>query len=541
MHRRVSRRGTWSVKAATGVVAFTLATLGLSACAPKPIPSPSPTAVAPTPTAVTPSPQPGRPALHITPPDRWINDPQRPFFRDGQWHLYHLYNADYPDGNGTSWYHLTSTDLVHWRDEGVAIEKYRNGLGDIWTGSAVVDTENTAGYGAGAVLALATQQHDGVQVQSLFHSADGGFTFASADGNPVMPNPGVPDFRDPKVFWDAAHSRWVMALAEGDAIGFYTSPDLRAWTYRSRFTTTGLGVLECPDLFPLAVDDDPGEVVWVLMTGANGAAEGFTTGTAAWLGEWDGEAFTSDGDHQWVDAGPDFYAATTWEDPRVSDAEQLQSRYLIGWMNNWNYATDLPAPDWAGGTLSLVRELALRTVDGQPRLVVQPLGGLDALAPADEGPGADVTVTESWEASDPLPDGAYRLRVTVARDDAHPARETRLLLDAGDGSFITVGYDFAGQRVFVARDTDAIAATMPEDYRAIRSAPLAPDDGAVDLDIIVDDTTVEVFAGGGEATLSSVVHTAPGARGWGAASVAGVTRLLDLRVEPLAAAPVQQP
>ncbi|MEI8598432.1 hypothetical protein P4S64_15030 [Vibrio sp. M60_M31a] len=134
---------------------------------------------------------PYRPAIHITPNRHWMNDPQRPFFIDGVWHFYYLYNADYPNGNGTAWYHMTSKDLVHWQEHGVAIHKYKNGLGDIQTGSAVVDTNNTAGFGAGAIIAIATQQHDGVQRQSLFVSTDGGYHFKEYDDNPIMDNPGL--------------------------------------------------------------------------------------------------------------------------------------------------------------------------------------------------------------------------------------------------------------------------------------------------------------------------------------------------------------
>ena len=158
---------------------------------------------------------PYRPAVHLTPAERWMNDPQRPFWLDGAWHYYYLYNADYPDGNGTEWYHATSTDLVHWREEGVAIEKYANGLGDIETGSAVVDTENTAGFGAGAVIAIMTQQDDGVQRQSLFVSTDGGYRFEPFDGNPVMDNPGAQHWRDPKIVWDDARRRVAHGARRG--------------------------------------------------------------------------------------------------------------------------------------------------------------------------------------------------------------------------------------------------------------------------------------------------------------------------------------
>ncbi len=143
-----------------------------------------------------------RPAYHLTPEKEWMNDPQRPFLLDGVWHYYYLYNPDHPEGNGTEWFHVTSTDLVHWKDEGVAIEKFKNGLGDIETGSAVVDTDNTAGFGKDAVIAVMTQQDKGVQRQSLFYSTDKGFSFKPYERNPVMDNPGAQHWRDPKIIRD---------------------------------------------------------------------------------------------------------------------------------------------------------------------------------------------------------------------------------------------------------------------------------------------------------------------------------------------------
>ena len=197
-----------------------------------------------------------RPSYHITPGKNWMNDPQRPILLDGVWHYYYLYNAGYPKENGTEWYHLTSTDLVHWKDEGVAIAKYKNGLGDIETGSAVVDYDNSAGFGKGAVIAVMTQQDQGIQRQSLFYSTDNGYSFTAYAQNPVMENPGEPNWRDPKIIRDEARGQWVMALAEGDKIGMYTSPDLKNWRYASGVERTGLGTLECPELFQLDLDGD---------------------------------------------------------------------------------------------------------------------------------------------------------------------------------------------------------------------------------------------------------------------------------------------
>ncbi|MEU1972558.1 glycoside hydrolase family 32 protein [Microbacterium sp. NPDC019599] len=481
-----------------------------------------------------------RPAVHLTPDQHWMNDPQRPFLLDGVWHYYYLYNADHPEGNGTAWYHATSTDLVHWTDQGVAIDKYTNGLGDIWTGTAVVDHENTAGFGRGAVVAMVTQQDDGVQRQSLFVSRDGGYRFEPYDGNPVIDNPGVRDFRDPRVLWDDAHGRWVMALAEGDKIGFYTSPDLKDWTYRSGFTAPGLGVLECPDLFAMAVDGDAADVRWVLAAGANGAAEGMTTGTVYWTGSWDGETFTpDDSHHQWLDRGADWYAAVTWDDPRQAEEDRLTTRYGIGWLNNWAYAGDVPGEEWSGGSDSIVREIRLTDRDGRPTLISAPT---DALRDLEGAPAQLGAQTVEAGAAVALPDpgsDAYRVRIDVAEDDA-AAGELRVHLPRGaDGAFATVGYDPASGQVFVARDADAIAGGMPDAYRAVRTAPVTAQDGRVRLDIVVDVGSIEVFTGDG-AALSMVSSAAGGASGLRVEASGGDVRLDEASVSPLRVAPVER-
>jgi len=484
---------------------------------------------------------PYRPAVHLTPAERWMNDPQRPFWLDGRWHYYYLYNADYPDGNGTEWYHATSTDLVHWRDEGVAIEKYENGLGDIETGSTVIDTENTAGFGAGAVIAVLTQQHEGVQRQSLFVSTDGGSRFEPYDGNPVMDNPGEAHWRDPKIVWDEERREWLMVLAEGHRIGFYTSPDLKSWSYRSGFDRNGLGILECPDLFRMSLDGDPSKTTWVLAAGVNGGAHGMTTGTAYWTGDWNGETFTAaDGELSWLDRGADFYATVTWDDPRLPEAERLASRYAMGWLNNWAYAGELPTADWHGGADSVVRELSLRTVDGRPTLVSAPVDALGSLeGEVQTARNLRVTDASSTELPQPASD-AYRLRIEVAPDPDDPASEVRFRIKEGDGAFATVGVDFGAGVAFVARDADAAAGSMPPVYREVRTAPAPTRDGVVTLDLIVDTASVELFVNGGESAISNVVFGAPGANGLSVESVGGATELRSVRLTPLAVAPVER-
>ena len=482
---------------------------------------------------------PYRPAVHLTPAKHWMNDPQRPLLIDGVWHYYYLYNADYPKGNGTEWYHSTSVDLIHWQDHGVAIDKYKNGLGDIETGSAVIDTKNTAGFGAGAIIAILTQQHEGVQRQSLFVSTDGGYRFKAYDGNPVMDNPGVHDWRDPKILWDDKHNEWLMALAEGNKIGFYTSSDLKHWTYRSGFERNDLGLLECPDLFRMSIDGDPAHTRWVLATGANGASIGMTTGTVYWTGDWDGQKFTADDDKpRWLDSGSDFYAMVTWDDPRLSGTKRLASRYVIGWLNNWAYATKLPTSDWHGGSNSIVRRIELRLVDGKPVLVSQPVDAFDQL----EGYGevrSNILVTDTGKTTLPQPKSdAYRLRVKL--DAASEANEVRFRLKEKDGYFAVVGYNFKDKTVFITRDTDAIAGLMPEVYRETRKVSAPARDGVVSFDIIVDTISIEVFVNNGEVVLSNLVFGAPNANDLSVESFGGDTKLRFFQLSPLKVVPIQR-
>lgn len=496
------------------VLAITAVTILIVAAVIAVLALPRDNAPTPTPTTPTASPSPEaltferpadwttyRPSFHLTPDAHWINDPQRPFFAGGTWHLYYLYNADYPDGNGTEWYHATSDDLVTWHNEGVAIEKYRNGLGDILTGSAVVDETGSAGFGKGAIIAIVTQQDDGVQRQSLFYSTDDGYTFQGYDGNPIMDNPGVVDWRDPKIIRDETHDRWVMVLAEGERLGFYVSDDLRAWTYVSDYATDRWGLLECPDLFEM-VDPQSGRRTWILAASADGTSEGRTTGLAYWTGDWDGERFTPDVDEPlWLDDGADFYAAVTWDDPRRGDAERLTERHALGWINNWAYARELPTDGWQGGALSVTRTLTLDEDGGRLMLRSRPvdtlrgLEGVQVSAPAQTiEPGAIAPLATQPDAV------SYRLRVSIDREDAG---SLRLRLGGSGAGDVTVGYDAERGVAFVDRAHDTLASQLPDAYRDVRTSDVLSGD-VLNLDILVDASSVEVFLGDGSALTMAV-------------------------------------
>lgn len=318
-----------------------------------------------------------RAAYHFSAPDKWKNDPQRPIYFDGKYHYYYLYNRDYPNGNGTEWRHATSKDLVHWKDEGGAIPKFTNKNGDIWSGSVVIDKKNAAGFGKGTIVAIMTQPSSdgGKQEQYLWYSTNKGKTFTSYSDQPVLPNPGVKDFRDPKIIWDRQAKKWVMALAEGSKIGFYESRNLKEWHYTGGFFTQNIGIIECPDLFKIQAND--GSYKWVLGASANGKSIGKPNTYAYWIGDYNGkEFFTDKSEPQWLDYGFDWYGGVTFQDVKSN-----KKRYALAWMNNWDYPNSTPTlRDGFNGVDSIVRQIQLKKQDNNKYILTsQPIAALNQL------------------------------------------------------------------------------------------------------------------------------------------------------------------
>ena len=339
-----------------------------------------------------------RPRFHLTPPSGWIGDPQRPVRIGDTLHVYGLHHAEDTVPGPTAWAHWTSTDLVTFTHQGTALAG-ADGV-DVWSGSAVVDEEDTAGLGAGTVIALATRPTDGraeLQEQYLAASSDGA-TF-TLEPEPVLTNPEGPAarteeelaqaswFRDPKLQRDAERGQWVCAIGRDHRVSFWTSPDLRSWEQREEFAYRDLdpggpdlGGVECPDLFPLTADD--GTAHWVLGASLDGSGADEPTNYAYWVGDWDGERFTpADPAPRWLDRGEDWYAAVTW--PSAEDPEHV--RHAIGWMNNWAYAraaSATAATDGYDGQYSVVREVRLVRDDDALTLVSTPVPTLAATATA---------------------------------------------------------------------------------------------------------------------------------------------------------------
>lgn len=313
-----------------------------------------------------------RPNFHFTPKSNWMNDPNGMFYLDG---TYHLFFQHYPDGNKWGpmhWGHATSKDLIQWNQQNIAL--YPDHLGYIFSGSAVVDKNNTSGFGNGKntpIVAIFTY-HDikkekenklDIESQGIAYSLDNGATWIKYSNNPVLKNPGIKDFRDPKVIWDAKRKQWIMVLAAHDKVHFYTSRNLKDWDFISDFgKNIGAhgGVWECPDIFPIKVKGT-NEEKWVLLVSINPGGPNGGSATQYFVGDFDGKSFKIDQTYQnqlegkeamWIDWGKDNYASVT-----LNNAPN-EKTLLMGWMSNWDYAQDVPTEKWRS-TNTIAREVFL--------------------------------------------------------------------------------------------------------------------------------------------------------------------------------------
>lgn len=424
-----------------------------------------------------------RPQIHFTPNRNWMNDPNGMVYANGVYHLFYQYNPQGNSWGNMSWGHATSSDLMHWEEQPVALT--RDELGDIFSGSAVIDKDNTAGFGNNAMIALYTSA-SGAQQQSMAYSTDGGKSFTRYTGNPVIKN-NDDNLRDPKVFWHEESKKWIMALAKGWKMGteFYGSTDLKNWTHLSTFFVALPGrpslQWECPDLISF---DYKGKKKYVLLVSVNPGGPILGSGTMYFVGDFDGTTFTADPlDYPlWFDYGMDNYAGVTW-------SNTPNRHILIGWMNNWQYAGDVPCSPWRSA-MTLPRELKLIEYDGKPLLANVVVDEVDKIA-------------SNWQ----------DVPGTINAKDAY---QLRLTIDLDKGSTITLSNDnkesftmdiIASERMLVAHRTSATGQTTFNAIFSIPSmrAPLNTVGNSVVLDIFVDQSSVEIFTQNGSMSMTNLV------------------------------------
>jgi len=313
-----------------------------------------------------------RPQFHFSPDSMWMNDPNGMVYYEGEYHLFYQFHPYSNVWGPMHWGHAITRDLVHW--EHLPIALYPDSLGTIFSGSAVIDWNNSSGLGSGdkpPMVAIFTHHNQALaetgsemfQYQSIAYSLDKGRSWTKYEGNPVLQNPGIRDFRDPKVIWYEEGEKWIMVFAAQDRIMFYSSDDLINWSLESQFgEDTGAhgGVWECPDLFPLDVD---GEEKWVLLVSINPGGPNGGSATQYFVGEFDGKRFQNENpgtEPLWIDYGKDNYAGVTWSDIPEQDGRRI----FLGWMSNWQYANQVPTERWRSA-MTLPRELLLdRAEDG---------------------------------------------------------------------------------------------------------------------------------------------------------------------------------
>ena len=425
-----------------------------------------------------------RPVYHHTPLYGWMNDPNGMVYQDGVWHLFYQYNPFGSQWENMNWGHSTSRDLIHWEAQPIALEP--DALGSIFSGSCVIDKDNTAGFGAGAMIAMYTSAGQN-QSQSIAYSTDGGKTFTTYAGNPVITQD-APDFRDPKVFWFEQTKRWIVVLAVGQEVQFYSSPDLKHWTYESSFGReygNHDGVWECPDLLPLTLNaklSNSTSKKWVLLLNINPGGPFGGSATQYFVGQFDGHKFTCEdapSETKWMDYGKDHYATVTF-----SNAPDNRT-VAIAWMSNWQYANQVPTQQFRSAN-SIPRDLHLMQLDGETYLVSTPSKEmLDMRGKAVKKGSASNKVVKNLLKQN---DGAYEITATL---DMQKDGQAQVTLFNNKGEEAVIGFDTAKKEYYFDR-TKSGQTSFSDDFACVTRAPL-PDADTYQLRIFVDKASIEVF------------------------------------------------
>jgi len=445
-----------------------------------------------------------RPHYHFTAPSGWLNDPNGLYHEDGVWHLH--YQHRWP----RHWGHASSRDLVNWRHRPIALAP--DELGDCWSGDAVLDESNRSGlFGdgdeGGAVILYTAQESERGQRVALATRAEGAEAWSRFPGNPVARG-ASDDFRDPAAFWHEPSGRWVMIVTEGDHFTLHGSKDLREWERLSRLEVPPLGEhaeLECPDLFPLPTPD--GGETWVFIASyadqRNFGEDKRFAPCGQWfgVGDFDGTRFEAGQPWRTFDHGPDAYASITW--PSGPEGR----RVLIGWMNHWGYANALPDPGWKG-CMTLPRELSLVAAEeGRLDLAQRPVRELwEALERVDGlAPRLTLEETTPW-AFDGGESGALRMKADFGEGAKLEAR----FFGSGD-SAVVMKIDPSSGRASLDRGPAATVVAHPNFRGAVEASLPPPADGGLELTVLWDRSTLEVFIDGGRRVFSALVFPREGA------------------------------
>ena len=434
-----------------------------------------------------------RPVYHFAPPYGWINDPNGMVYHNGLYHLYYQYN---PYGNrwgNMNWGHAVSKDLTTWEHRPVALAP--DSLGQIFSGSAIVDKDNTAGFGNDALIAIYTSAGE-KQVQSIAYSFDNGVTFTKYEGNPVLRDPNYKDYRDPKVSWLPEFGQWIMPLATGHTISIYGSKDLKNWNRLSEFGE-GIGahdgVWECPDLFALSYE---GKTKWVLFVSLNPGCPNGGSATQYFIGNFDGKTFVPDALPYplWVDYGRDNYAGVTWND--APDGRRI----FIGWMSNWNYANEVPTRFFRNA-MTVPRELSLRHNGKHPVLASVPVKELDAIRR--EAKSVPEILVEGSYTIDKLLEnnsGAYEIEMTIVANGAG-----QFGFDLVNTKSEKVTFLFEPEKELLTVDRTASGIVDFSNFSQFQMKSPIAKRASYKIRLLVDKASTELFVNDGETVMTNLI------------------------------------
>ena len=415
-----------------------------------------------------------RPVYHHTPAYGWMNDPNGMFYKDGVWNLYFQHNPYGSQWENMTWGHSTSTDLVHWKFQGDPVQP--DALGTVFSGSAVVDKENTSGFGKGAVIALYTSAGES-QTQSMVYSTDNGKTFTKYEGNPVITS-NVPDFRDPHMFWNEDIKKWNMILAAGQHMEIYSSGNLKDWKLESSFGETygnHGGVWECPDLMKMKVRGTNKEK-WMLICNINPGGPFGGSATQYFIGDFDGHKFTCESKPEvtkWMDYGKDHYATVTFDNAPEG------RRVAIAWMSNWQYANQVPTLQYRSGN-SIPRDLGLFEYKGETYCSVVP--------------SPEMTAARSKKATKSLSESCEMV--------VNLKGNSTITLSNDKGEKLVMLYD-AKAETFSMDRTKSGKMDFSKDFAAVTKAPTY---GKISqLRIFIDKSSIEALDADGKMAMTNLV------------------------------------
>lgn len=480
-----------------------------------------------------------KPKLHFSPGQNWINDPNGLVYFEGEYHLFYQYHPHSTVLSTMHWGHAVSTDLIQWEELDVALSPDEQGI--IFSGSVVVDWNNTSGLfpDEPGLVAIYTshlepidrnsQQTDRYtqQTESMGHenpggeissaaapdtvsappyldgqciafSHDRGRTWTKYEGNPVLTSSTDRDVRDPKVFWYRPKGYWVMVVATGQNVSFYTSRNLLDWKLESRFGEgfgSHEGVWECPDLFRLPIEGTE-SWKWVLLVSTGDQPElGNGSRTQYFVGSFDGRQFMPEYNRiQWLDYGRDNYAGVSFSDIPEQDGRRI----YMGWMNNWRYARELPAGDW-NGAMTLPRTLCLRPLKNQLLICQRPVAELDRyFTEKHKLSGITVSNKQPYELITAAAIADIRLR---AQHDG--LDELTVTIHHTAEQYTTIGYHATSELLSVRREHSGRSDFDPLFARGQQVH--IPYSSHLNLRIVLDSCSVEVFAGDGMYAITSLI------------------------------------